>query len=94
MADIKFYLTWHDFKRTPAVASSVAKTDQKKQKDRYSANACVQTQWHNETELIIKFDKSVLWIWNFIILQSWKTKLQKCSLCAFCLVIELRYFLE
>ena len=69
------------FKRPPLVAASVAETDKKKQKDRYSI--FVETQCHKETELIIKFNKYVFWIWNFIIPKLWKTKLEKRSLCAF-----------
>ena len=76
------------------MAASVAKTYQKKQKDRYSTNIFVETKWENEAELIIKFNEIVFRTWNFIILKSWKTKLEKGSLCAFYLVIALRYVLE
>ena len=65
------------------VAASVAKTDQKKQNDGYSTNIFAETQWHKETELIIKSNESVFWIWNLIIPKLGKTKLEKCSLCAF-----------
>ena len=65
------------------VAASVVKTDQEKQNDGYSTNIFVETQWHKETELIIKSNESVFWIWNLIILKLRKTKLEKCSLCAF-----------
>ena len=46
-------------KRTPAVTASVARTDQKKRKDRYSATIFVETQWYKETEFIMKLNESV-----------------------------------
>ena len=39
------------------MAASVSKTDQKKQKDRYSTNIFVETKWDKETELIMKFNE-------------------------------------
>ena len=44
------------------------------------------------TQRNIKFNESVFWLWNIIILKLWKTKLEKRSSCPFYLV--LRYFLE
>ena len=42
------------------MATSVAKKDQKKQKDRYSKNIFVETKWRNETEVIKKFKCSLI----------------------------------
>ena len=40
---------------TPLVAASVAKTDQKKQKD------ILRIEWRKETEVIAKLNESVFW---------------------------------
>ena len=51
------------------VATSVAKTDQKKQNDRYSANIFVETQWPKEGDSIVKINEIVFWTKKFIILK-------------------------
>ena len=81
-------------KQTKKKQQKKKKTDQKKQKDRCFTNIFAETWRRDQTEVVIRFNESVFWSWNFIILKLWKTKLEKCSSCAFYLVIVLRYFIE
>ena len=73
MKFVKFF--WKLFDRAPLLAASVTKTDQKKQKDiLYLMNIFVETMMQRN---ISKFNESVFWLWNIIILKLWKTKLEK-----------------